>query len=226
MSLLDSVVGWVAPAECLGCGLEDHVLCEACAAAEIIDYGEHCAFCGVLSYGGRTCQKCRPGSPRHVWVTTNYEGLAQKLIGRYKFDELRAAADDLAELMSQTFHDYQSEAADYLVVSLPTATARRRQRGFDHANLLAKKIAVRLNLQTAPVLGRLGQSRQLGARREIRIKQAEGQYYVRLAELINDRKILLIDDVITTGATLRAATKTLRQAGVKRIDALVFAKRL
>lgn len=225
MSLLDSVVGFVAPAECLACGIEDHVVCEACAVAEIIDYGEHCAFCGVLSPAGRTCIKCRPSSPRYVWVTTNYEGLARRLLGRYKFDQLRAAADDIAKLMSQTFYDYDPHI-NYLVVPVPTATSRRRDRGFDHALLLARKIAKNLNFESTDGLGRLGQSRQLGAKREVRAKQAEGSYFVRLPLLIKDRNILLVDDVITTGATLRAATKSLRQAGVKRVDALVFAKRL
>jgi ComF family protein len=219
------VIGFVAPAECLGCGVEDHVVCEACAAAEIIDYGEHCAFCGVYSPASRTCIKCRVAAPRHVWVSTNYEGLARRLLGRYKFDQLRAAADDIAELMSQTFYDFGFEI-DYLLVPVPTATSRRRQRGFDHASLLSRELGKKLGFHSADALGRLGQSRQLGAKREIRLRQAKDNYFVRLPELIKSRNILLVDDVITTGATLKAATKTLRRAGAKRIDALVFAKRL
>lgn len=225
VSVLDSLIGFVAPAECLGCGAEDYVVCEACAAAEIIDYGEHCAFCGALSPASRTCVKCRPGSPRYVWVTTNYEGLARRALGRYKFGQLRAAADNIAGLMSETFNGYNPEIG-YLVVPVPTATARRRQRGFDHASVLARKIAVNLNMNSADALGRLGQSRQLGAKRETRLRQAEGKYYVRLPELVEGQNILLVDDVITTGATLRAATKALRRAGAKRVDSLVFAKRL
>lgn len=216
----------MSPAECYGCGAENHVICEACAAAEIIDFGERCAFCGRLSPGGRTCSKCRSNAPRHVWVTSDYDGLARELITKYKFGHLRVAAEDLAKLMSQTFRDFCAELSDYMVVPVPTATSRRRERGFDQAELLAQTIANNLNLGYSPALARLGQSRQLGSKRELRLKQAADSYYVRLPELVRGRNILLVDDVITTGATLRAATKTLRGAGARRIDGLVFAKRL
>lgn len=230
MSLLEAVIGLVAPAQCISCGDEGVVLCPACSAAEIIAYGERCWSCGTVSQGGRTCPRCRKSSPRFVWLSTNYEGAAKKLINVYKFSGQRAAAASLAAIMAETLADFLSEAElsklNYLIVSIPTATSRRRHRGFGHAELLTKQIGRRTNLEPISALGRLGQSRQVGARRDIRLKQAEGKYYVCLPYLIKDRNILLIDDVVTTGATLRAATKTLRQAGAKRIDALVFAKRL
>lgn len=232
MSLLELAIGWVAPPVCIGCGLEDKALCEACVAAEIIDYGEHCWSCGSVSTGGRTCFKCRRGgSPRFVWITTHYDGLASRLVKLYKFGQLRAAAGSIVELLSQTLVEFNDLAdikkLDYLVVSVPTATSRHRQRGFDHAQLLASTLAKKLGLQSTDALGRLGQDRQLGARRHIRLKQAADKYYAKSpSELVKDRNVLLIDDVVTTGATLRAAAKVLRQAGAKRVDALVFAKRL
>lgn len=230
VNLLEAVIGWVAPAQCIICGVEGTTFCPACAAAEIIAYGERCWSCGAANQGGRTCRKCRKSSPRFVWLSTNYEGAAKKLINVYKFSGQRAAAKSLATLTSQTLYDFVSEdelaKLNYLIVPIPTASSRRRQRGFDHVELLAKQIVRRTGLERIDALGRLGQSRQLGARRHIRLKQAEGKYYVRLPYLIKDRNILLVDDVVTTGATLRAATKALRQAGAKRIDALIFAKRL
>jgi ComF family protein len=115
---------------------------------------------------------------------------------------------------------------NYLIVPVPTASSRARQRGFDHSALLARLLARQLSMRYAPAMMRLGQNRQVGKTRAERIRQAEGRYIVKNSKDISGRNILLIDDVVTTGATLAAATKALRHAGAKRIDALVFAKRL
>ncbi len=229
MSVLDLAIGWLAPPVCVICTREGSALCVSCAAAEIIPYGEHCWSCGAVSAGGRTCERCRlPGSPRHVWITTNYEAAAQELVKKYKFGHQRAAADSLADLMIQTFQDFNGHQSlpDYLVVPVPTATSRLRQRGFDHSVLLAKLIGRQLKLENGSVLSRLGQARQLGAKRSVRLSQPADNYLVKAPNAIKGRDILLIDDVVTTGATIRAATKVLRAAGARRVDALVFAKRL
>ena len=184
-----------------------------------------------MSTGGRTCPKCRAGgSPRFVWITTNYDGVAKDLVKIYKFGHQRAAVHSLSQLMVETLYDFNNPAElaklNYLMVPVPTATSRIRQRSFDHSVLLARTVARQLDAECANGLGRLGQTRQLGAKRSDRLKQPEGNYFVRLPQSIKNRNILLIDDVVTTGATLKAVTKVLRAAGAKRVDALIFAKRL
>jgi predicted amidophosphoribosyltransferase len=101
-----------------------------------------------------------------------------------------------------------------------------RERGFDHARLLAKQIANGLNAEYSPALTRLGQSQQVGAKRFQRLNQQAGNYRVRQPLIVRGRNVLLVDDVVTTGATLKAATKALRQAGAAHVDALIFAKAL
>lgn len=230
MNILESLIGILAPPQCVVCGDEGSVLCAACAHAEIIPYGERCFNCGAATPLARTCERCRGNSPRHVWTTTYYEKAAQELVRTYKFGHQRAAAESLAALMIKTLLDFNSvenlEPLNYLIVPVPTATSRVRQRSFDHSTHLARQIARRLNLKCMTALSRLGQTHQVGALRSERLKQIDGKYFVRYPNLVNGQNILLIDDVVTTGATLRAATKALRGAGAKRVDALVFAKRL
>jgi ComF family protein len=165
-----------------------------------------------------------------VWITTNYEDAAKDLVKVYKFGHQRIAAQTLSQLMLGTLHDFKDSLGlaklNYLIIPVPTATSRIRRRSFDHSALLAKTIGRELNAQFANSLGRLGQKRQLGAKRSERLVQPEGNYFVRDPKSIRDRNILLIDDVVTTGATLKAVTKVLRAAGAKRVDALVFAKKL
>ena len=109
---------------------------------------------------------------------------------------------------------------------LPTATSRVRQRGFGHSELLAKTIAANLKLEYSSGLRRLGQSRQLGARREDRLIQLANSFAVKNPKRVAGRKILLVDDVLTTGGSLISAAKTLKAAGTQQVTALVFAKRL
>jgi len=202
-------------------------LCQTCSTSVITPFGERCWHCNQLSPGSRTCDKCRPGSPGHVWITTNYEAAAREVVKAYKFGHQRAAADSLAHLMAATFWQINpTPPADYLVVPIPTATSRIRERGFDHAHQLARSVARKLKMPSYNALGRLGQNRQIGAPRSVRLAQPADNYFVRQPKQIQNQSILLVDDVLTTGATLRATTKILRAAGAARVDALIFAKRL
>lgn len=231
MSVLGTVVGWLAPPECLACGAEGETLCSSCAISVIVPFGSRCFDCAALTPNARTCERCRPGAPSSVWITTNYDDVAQDLIHKFKLGQQRVAAEPISRLMAATYLSFaqQNDALQsqgYLVVPVPTAASRIRQRGFDHADLLARSVARRLNLPCSKALRRVGSERQLGTNRTKRLAQQEGKYMVYKRELIVGRNILLVDDVTTTGATLRVATKVLRAAGAKHVDALVFAKRL
>jgi ComF family protein len=230
MRLLGSMIGWLAPPVCINCGEEGRSLCTGCATTEILAYGSHCWRCGAVTLAGHTCSSCAYlKGPTHVWITTTYDQVAKELLKVYKFGHQRAAAYPISELMSETFLSFHSDAdivrKNYLVIPIPTASSRIRQRSFDHSALLARNVALTLRLRSQSSLRRLGQTRQVGAQRDLRAKQLKGAFYLN-SKSITGRNILLIDDVVTTGATLIEATHTLRQAGAKHVDALVFAKRL
>lgn len=229
MSVLERVIGWLAPPDCVGCGAEGASLCESCLEANIVPFGERCYNCGALSPLARSCKRCRAGSPRHVIIATDYDGVAQQLIQAYKFKHFRTAVREIATIMTNSAQPYINGAfanLDYVIVPVPTATARVRERSFDHCSLLARTLADNLGFKSMPCLRRVGQSRQVGARRSDRIKQLQKAFYISNPQKITGRNILLVDDVLTTGATIREATSVLRKAGAKRVDALVFAKRI
>ena len=227
MSLFETVISLIAPPECIGCGLEGSSLCDRCSGSRITPYGRRCWGCGALSQDGRSCRLCRrTGSPAYVWVTTNHQGLARELLHSFKFEQNRAAAGSIYRLMLETYLNSGKTRPDYLIMPVPTATSRVRERGFDHSALLAKKISMSLRLEYLSILGRLGQTRQVGSKRSDRLSQMADNFWVKSPQLVAGRQILLIDDVVTTGATINVASKALRQAGASRVDALIFAKRL
>jgi len=226
MSVMETAIGWLAPALCVGCGAEGAAICRPCLSG-IKEFGERCWRCNRLIPGSRTCESCRhTGSPAKVFIFTDHDGLARQLLTSYKFAHQRTAAGPIAKAMVQTIRRQKGNLDEYLVVPVPTAASRRRQRGFGHTELLAKHIAWQLQLERREALRRLGHTRQLGSSRQQRLSQLQDSFAVRRQSTVKGRRILLIDDVLTTGGTIVAAAKVLRQAGAASVDALLFAKRL
>lgn len=171
--------------------------------------------------------------PAHVWVAVVYRGVAARLVYKYKFDHQRQLAEFMAAQIVDVLNAVVSTESvntqfgnNVLVVPVPTATKRTRERGFDHSKLLARQLATSLGLQYADVLGRIGQKSQVGASRHDRISQSKNEYYIKTPRLVSGYKIILVDDVVTTGATLIACSKVLRASGALSVDAAVFAKKI
>lgn len=219
MALLDKVIGLVAPHTCLVCGREGGLVCVWCQNDAFDSLPSRCYRCHKQTEDNAVCQQCRRISPlKHVWVRTDYDELAKKVIHKYKFLHARAGAVDIAKLMAQGLPYFE----DTIVVPLPTATKRVRQRGFDHTLLLASHLSTELSLDCASLLVRIGQSQQVGTKRSQRIKQVQGAYLVS-GEVLG-KKILLVDDVTTTGASIEEAARVLKKAGARQIDAAIFAQ--
>jgi len=179
-----------------------------------------CYKCQKVTDDFKTCSTCRRRSPLFAaWAATYYTGPAKEVVHRLKFGRASAAANSIAEAMLPRL----PRGHQYLVTHLPTATSRVRMRGYDQAGLIAKHIAGRLELPYDSLLTREGQSRQVGQKRSSRQGQMAGAFVPNKVGRIQGKHILLIDDVLTTGATLEAAGLVLREAGAARVSAAVFA---
>lgn len=219
MALLDKLIGIVAPHQCLVCGHEGGLICAWCAPDALAPVPSRCYRCNAQTKDFKTCSRCRRASRlKHVWIRTNYDQLARQLVHRYKFEHARAGAKDIAGQIVQNLPYFD----DAILVPVPTATSRVRQRGFDHTELLVRELSHLLDLDKQTILRRLGQSRQVGTKRQQRIKQVAGSF--QPIKPVEGKKILLVDDVLTTGATLEEAARILKQAGAKQVDAVVFAQ--
>lgn len=150
-------------------------------------------------------------------MRTSYDGVGEALITALKFDHVVAAAKVIAESMELHI------PAKAVLVPVPTATSRVRQRGYDQSVLIATRLRRRYGTERKLLLRRYGQTRQTGSTRAERLQQLHDGFGVIKTKNPPER-VLLVDDVLTTGATLEAAAKVLKHAGVKQIDALVFAR--
>ncbi len=230
MLLVDKLVSTLAPHQCIGCGVDGAVLCGICLKIAGEPPAPRCVGCKRLSDEYKTCSNCRSWIDIYaVYVASSYEGAYEILLHEYKFNLKRQAVHAIAHLMSQVPVTFMGE--DAVIVPLPTAPARIRQRGFDHGTLLARSYQLRLakltgkKVKCSNALSRVSNARQLGSSRAQRIRQVANEFYVKDVAAVKGKTVVLTDDVTTTGASLAAAAKTIKQAGAKRVYAVIFAQK-
>ena len=220
--ILEYIVKLFAPFCCLECGAEtDRLACETCLAS-ISRVPSRCYLCRAATRQYTVCSSCRPKTPlRQVFISVHHDGLAKELIHAAKYERAYRGLYEMADVMSEHLPLLHTKT---VFVPVPTATSRVRERGYDQAVVLAQRLARHSGLPCRQYLVRLGQAHQVGASRAKRISHMRGAFRVVRALEIKNARIVLIDDVCTTGATLEAAARALRQAGAKQVDALVFAQ--
>ena len=185
-----------------------------------------CAGCGAA--GGSPCRACwasfrRPDPPPArppigaLYVPLSYEGPARELVARLKYRNHRGALPWLATAMAAELP--ASVATDCTVTWAPTTDARRRERGFDHGELLARAIAAALDRPVYRLLRRHPGAPQTGLSPQQRRSNAPAFSPIASAKGC----VVVVDDVVTTGTTIRAAAEALREAGGTPIIGLIAA---
>ena len=153
-----------------------------------------------------------------VWAPVAYEGPARAIVRRLKFAGAIALADHMAAAMVA---NAPAGLLEHPLVPVPSPRARRRRRGFCHATLLAQALAARTALPVLRLLERDGgDPRQVGRARSQRVRTPPRFRALRRAR----GPVVLVDDVVTTGATLGACARALRQVGCSCEKALAYAR--
>jgi ComF family protein len=216
--LLRQLVEFITPAECLGCGREGAWICANCLASAPTQ-APACFRCGQPQPGGRTCPSCRPDSALHgATVGAYYDGAVKDLVLKLKFERSAAAASELADLLAAHL-----DAAGYdLVTAVPIAPRRYRERGYNQSELIARALGLRLRLPFRSTLLRDSSDHQLGRGRHERLEQIRGAF--RPLGHLSGERVLLVDDVLTTGATLDEAARELQLVGAASVWAAVVAR--
>ncbi|MER3398365.1 MAG: amidophosphoribosyltransferase, partial [Chloroflexota bacterium] len=199
------------------------LLCETCLAA-VEAWPSTCPACAGPSDGGATHPACRTRSPlAGQTVAGVYGGPLAAAVRAFKYRNRRGLARPLAELLAAG--PLKPVPAPELVVPVPLHPDRARSRGYNQAALLGKELAHLFGvhyepqglIRTRPTVPQVGLS--AAARRE----NVRGAFRCPRPELVSGRRIWLVDDVITTGATVTEAARTLRRAGACQVWAVAVA---
>lgn len=194
--LLRRVIEILTPMDCFGCGKEGFVLCSVCLESA-----------------------SQPHQLTGVAVGSQYEGAVQELILALKFQRLRAAVEVAATLAVRAVPAGTFD----VVTSVPISAARYRERGYNQSELIARQVARELGLPYRSTLGRDTSLHQLGLTRAERLAQIRGAFYP--TRQLTGERVLIVDDVVTTGATLNECRRQLLSAGAGGVWGLAVAEK-
>jgi ComF family protein len=214
----------LVPPRCAGCGAPPRAardpVCAACRRALPWLPGPQCPRCALPLHGRHECPAQHQAFAA-AWAPVAYEGVARELVAALKFRHARPLARVMAAHLAAGIPRGMRTLAT--IVPVPAHPANARRRGYDQAGLLARALARRTGSPLAQPLRRSGSALgQLGASRAERLQG--GRVAVRARR--GPRRVLLVDDVHTTGATLDACARALREAGTEEVAAVTWARAL
>jgi ComF family protein len=250
----DSLSCVLFPCSCALCGgsllrLTRVPLCDTCCSHLPPQAGTLCGRCGEdlgvaqlspladLDPIPTLCQPCRLAPPAFEKAIAwgGYHGQLRELIHLFKYEGMQPLAGRLGELLANSLENLVSPQLpqNFLVVPVPMHAAKQHQRGYNHAELLARAAVAalrrrqpqwRLQVSTG-LLRRMRQTvSQAGLTTHQRRANLRGAFFVSHPERVAGRHVLLIDDIYTSGATARVCSRVLRTAGAASVRVATVAR--
>jgi ComF family protein len=231
---VDPVLALVFPTSCAACRESmDHPrsgpLCDGCWGS-LPRHGSGVCGCGVplLQLHAGACGRCRRGLSPFVRGASlgPYAGSLRVVIHELKYRGRRRAATQLADRLDRDPRVRQVMSGADVLVPVPLHPRRRRERGFNQAELLAAELGRRaaLPMSAGTLVRRTDTASQAGLSAARRRANVAGAFAVRHRSRVSGRVIVLIDDVYTTGATARACARALRAAGAAEVRLVTVAR--
>lgn len=236
-TIKEAVISFVYPVYCDSCKKvlppsAKPGVCDACLRQVKRHPEPYCAICGRTVSGARDrlCHECRAEKPAFTAARSAclYEGVMKELIHRFKYKNRRSLAGLFAGYMLDLLkRDTLFSGGIETVAFVPLHRRRLRERDFNQSEALAKRIAGGLGLPVADCIEKIRRTASQNelSRRE-RLVNLKGSFRTRdsRSEGVRDRVVLLVDDVMTTGATLDECGRTLLAAGAREVRCLTAAR--
>ncbi len=207
----DTLLDLVFPPHCIGCGVEGALICDSCQSALPGLEPPYCSRCGLPLAEKSLCPKCSYQPPgidgiRSVFL---HEGLAREMVHSLKYGNLKSLAGPLAGFMRRYLEDNPIPAD--IIVAVPLHASRLRKRGYNQAHLLAKKLGKSAGIAVCD--GALTRARrtpsQVALKASDRSTNMSGAF-VCTDDIFSGKRVLIIDDVCTTGSTMDACAEVIK----------------
>jgi ComF family protein len=224
-----AALDFALPPRCAGCGIitEDvHSFCAECwKQIEFLGDGG-CLICGIplIATEEATCGACLAVQPRitRTRAAVAYDDMSRGLAIRLKYGRKVAIARTMARFMAPLV----GSSEDTVLVPVPLHRSRLWARGFNQSALIARELSRRLGVPAnATVLRRTRRTPPLkGMSPQQRRKTVGGAFAVKDKEAVAGRRVILVDDVLTTGSTADACARALQRAGAARVELVSWAR--
>lgn len=233
--LLSTLLELFYPSHCAGCGealFEKSRLCSRCWRRLDLLPEHRCQICSHPLYSATAdsanCENCS-GRKLHFMAGISlfrYQGLLRELLSQFKYAGDQSLKKVMGEIMSRTLQDQRLDGLTFeAVIPVPLHPHREREREFNQARLLAEEIAGRSPFPMKDLLCRIKPTlTQVHSDRQKRIENLKGAFALKKKQALCGN-YLLVDDVLTTGSTLDACAKVLRDAGADGVWAVTIARR-
>lgn len=207
-------------------------------------YPQTCGMCGKVNPKS-LCNKCKIELAKHTEAEMlnnkeevegkyfneliyafKYDGIIRKLIIDYKFNDKSYLYKTLSTFLLNNEKTFEKIQKYDTIIPVPISKKRKKDRGYNQSLLIAKEIAVKTekNILNNCLIKTKNIIEQSKLNKEERLKNIQGVYELKNSKMIENRKILLIDDIYTTGSTVNECSKILRQGKPNMIGVLVLAK--
>ena len=211
---------------------QERVICHSCWKSIRTSHPSYCLCCGRF-FGAleepHLCQDCLQKRPpfSHHRSSGKYKGKLKDIILLYKYRHFQVLGKDLAHLVYRALGREEEIWWNVdAIVPVPLHPKRKKERGFNQAQIIAKELAriKRIELGDQLLLKIKNVLPQTSLRVEEREESVSGAFAVAKGDKIKGKVVLLVDDVYTTGSTVRECSSVLRNAGVKEVKALTVAQ--
>jgi competence protein ComFC len=227
-----SILDVLFPKRCVNCRLLGAYLCPACFSFLSYEPEKICLMCNRASWNGLT----HPGCIRKQGIDGSFSALAynsimKRLLFAYKY---RPYVADLKQLLGELFYEgiIQNESymnlvnRESLFLPIPLHAEKSRKRGYNHALLLAREIGDKMGIKVIDELVRTRKTKsQFLLKKEERAENLKDAFTMKKGSeaAVKGKQIFLVDDLVTTGATLREAAKVLKKVGAAEVHGLTLA---
>jgi ComF family protein len=222
----------IFPTYCLICRkitYNEMYLCDDCFGSIELNKEPSCVKCGkqLATYAANmVCYTCR--RHRFLWgravACGRYTGVLKELIHKLKYENEKALAVPLALILLRKVFDEKLDKVDY-VVPIPLSKKRKKHRGYNQIELVLEKVSASVpSIRTDLIVRKRETPAQVGLSRALRFKNMKDSFQVVKHDLISEKTILLVDDVLTTGATLNECARALKKSLAKNINVVVLAR--
>lgn len=217
--MLAKIINLISDNKCLICSSNCKVVCKNCDDSLVFKV-QSCFGCNSLSENGKTCPRCqRKFSLNGATVVYRLDDKLAKLIYQLKYFGRRDLANFFASKMHGTFDITKFD----IITFVPADGRSQRKRGYNQAKLVARAFLGKSDAILTETLLRCSHTAQVGQGREQRFKSVKDNFLAKMD--LDGKRVLIIDDVLTTGATLNECARILKQAGARQVWGLVVAKK-